>query len=127
MQNIFKTWCMTKNNYARQWKKLNPSGLVLGYLCTYTPEEIMYAANILPVRIFNSRTRQTGETSGSGIFRPFCLDSLGQVGLGEYDCLDGLVITQGCPHSRGTLNSWASMLDISFCYHLPIPNNMQSQ
>ena len=39
-----------RHDYARQWKS-RTGGKVLGYFCTYVPEELVYAAGILPVRI----------------------------------------------------------------------------
>jgi benzoyl-CoA reductase subunit C len=50
----FKQWYEDRHSYAKEWKKNNPDGKVLGYFCTYVPEEILYAANVLPVRILGS-------------------------------------------------------------------------
>ncbi len=38
------------NQFAREWKT-RTGGKVLGYLCTNLPEELMYAAGVLPVRL----------------------------------------------------------------------------
>ena len=50
----FQEWYQNRHDFARRWKEENPDGKVLGYFCTYVPEEILYAANILPVRILGS-------------------------------------------------------------------------
>jgi len=47
-----------RHDYAREWKK-RTGGKIMGYFCTYAPEEIMYAANILPVRILGSHEAQS--------------------------------------------------------------------
>jgi len=39
-----------RRRYAQEWKE-RTKGKVMGYICTYVPEEIAYAARILPVRI----------------------------------------------------------------------------
>jgi len=46
----FKQWEKNRHDYAKQWKEDN-GGKVMGYFCTYVPEEILYAAGVLPVRI----------------------------------------------------------------------------
>ena len=38
--------------WARKWR--DDGKKVLGYFCSYVPEEILYAARILPVRILGS-------------------------------------------------------------------------
>ena len=39
-----------RHEYAKDWQR-RTGGKVLGYMCTYAPEELLYAADILPVRI----------------------------------------------------------------------------
>jgi benzoyl-CoA reductase/2-hydroxyglutaryl-CoA dehydratase subunit BcrC/BadD/HgdB len=39
-----------RHDYARDWKK-RTGGEVMGCFCSYCPEEIIYAADILPVRM----------------------------------------------------------------------------
>src|SRR3990167_7129917 len=46
-----------RHDYAREWKA-RTGGRVLGYFCTYLPEELAYAAGALPVRIFGSHQPQ---------------------------------------------------------------------
>ena len=47
-----------RHEYATDWKK-RTGGKVLGYFCTYAPEEVLYAANVLPVRILGLRVFKT--------------------------------------------------------------------
>ena len=53
----FKEWYEERHEYAKEWKK-KTGGKVLGYFCTYVPEEILYAAGVLPVRILGSHEPQ---------------------------------------------------------------------
>lgn len=46
----FKRIYENRHEYARKWKEKNPDRKILGYMCTYMPEEILYAANVLPSR-----------------------------------------------------------------------------
>ena len=67
---------LNRAEYARQWKA-RTGGKVVGYFCTYGPEELMYAANILPVRILGSHEVQdVTEPHIFGMFCPFCRDCL---------------------------------------------------
>lgn len=51
MFEIFKEWYEHRHDYARDWKAKHPNGKVMGFFCTYAPEELLYAADILPVRV----------------------------------------------------------------------------
>ena len=66
-----------RHEYARQWKE-RTGGKVIGYLCTYVPEEVIYAAGMLPVRIMPSHQPQ--DVTEPHIFSMFC-PSLGGVWL----------------------------------------------
>src|ERR1035437_6054926 len=88
-------------DYARAWK--NKTGnKVLGSFCTYTPEEILYAADVLPVRILGSHEIQdvTEPHIHSGMWCPFSRDVLAQGLENKYDFLDGIMMTQSCLHLR---------------------------
>ena len=50
MMQQFQEWAQNRHSYAQNWKE-ETGGKVMGYFCTYVPEEILYAADILPVRI----------------------------------------------------------------------------
>ncbi|KKM76373.1 hypothetical protein LCGC14_1380840, partial [marine sediment metagenome] len=97
------------------------------YFCTYVPEEILYAANILPVRILGSHEPQ--DVSAPHIFAmycPFCRDCLAQGLKGRFDYLDGIMIAQSCLHIRQAYTSWNLHIPVDFTYYLPHPMNVQS-
>ena len=50
-------WERNRHEYAQDWQK-RTGGKVMGYFCTYVPEEILYAAGVLPVRILGSHEPQ---------------------------------------------------------------------
>jgi len=128
MIEMFKEWYDARHNYAREWKKKNPDGKVIGYFCTYVPEEILYAANVLPVRILGSHEPQdVTEPHIFGMYCPFCRDTLAQGLKGRYDYLDGIMIAQSCLHIRQTFTSWQLHVPTGFSYYLPMPHNVQSK
>ncbi len=127
MMEQFKQWYENRHDYAQEWKK-KTGGKVLGYFCTYVPEEILYAADILPVRIMGSHEPQdVTEPHIFGMYCPFCRDCLAQGLKGKYDYLDGIVIAQSCLHIRQTFTSWKIHIPVDFSYYLPMPHHVQSK
>jgi benzoyl-CoA reductase subunit C len=127
MMEKFKEWYEKRHEYAKEWKK-KTGGKVIGYFCTYVPEEILYAAGVLPVRILGSHEPQdVTEPHIFGMYCPFCRDCLAQGLKGRYDYLDGIMIAQSCLHIRQTFTSWKLHIPIDFSYYLPMPNNVQSK
>ena len=127
MMEKFKEWYEQRHTYAKEWKK-KTGGKVAGYFCTYVPEEILYAADVLPVRILGSHEPQdVTEPHIFGMFCPFCRDCLAQGLQGRYDYLDGVMIAQSCLHIRQAYTSWKMHIPVDFSYYLPMPNNVQSK
>ncbi len=88
------------NPYITEW--LADGKKVLGYYCTYIPDELLYAANLLPYRI-----RATGntETNLADVYMvrftcSFVRATFDMALRGIYDFLDGILICNSCDHSR---------------------------
>ena len=95
-----------RHDYARAWKE-RTGGKVVGYFCSYVPEEVFYALGVLPVRILGSHEPQDlTERHIFGMFCPYSRDVLAQGLSGRYDYLDGLVFAHCCPHIRQSYESW---------------------
>lgn len=118
----FREIVANKHDYAKQWKA-RTGGKVFGYLCCYMPEEIVYAAGILPVRIIGGHEPQelTGPYIYSSMFCPFCRNCLAEGLKGHYDYLDGVTMGKSCYHMRHTFDSWRYHLPISFYYFISVP------
>jgi benzoyl-CoA reductase subunit C len=126
MIDMFQEWYETRHEYAKQWKD-KTGGKVLGYFCTYVPEEILCAADILPVRILGSHEPQdVTEPHIFAMYCPFCRDCLAQGLEGKFDYLDGVMIAQSCLHIRQAYTSWELHVPVDWSYYLPMPNNVQS-
>src|SRR3972149_7655032 len=122
----FVAWEQDRHGYARAWKE-RTGGKVLGYFCTYLPEEIPYAAGVLPVRILGSHEPQdVTEAHIFGMFCPFCRDCLAQGLKGRYDYLDGIAIAQSCLHIRQAFGSWQQHVPVGHPHYLPFPHGAQS-
>ena len=122
----FRNWRMNRAQYAQDWKQ-RTGRKIMGYFCTYAPEELLYAAGILPVRILGSHEVQdVTEPHIFVMFCPFCRDCLAQGLKGRYNYLDGVMIAQSCLHIRQAFTSWQKHMPIDYSYYLPMPHNVQS-
>ena len=123
----FKECYDNRHDYAKNWKKKNPDGKVLGYFCTYVPEEILYASNILPVRILGGHEPPHLATPHMfDMWCPFSRDCLNQGLEGKYDYLDGIMIAQSCLHQRHAYAAWEIQIPTPWKYYLVMPNAVRS-
>ncbi len=126
MFETFEQWYQNRHQYAKEWKA-RTGGKVIGYFCTYAPEELMYAAGILPVRILGSHEPQdVAEPYIVSMYCPFCRDVLAQGLQGRYDYLDGIMLAQSCLHIRQAFSSWQLHVPIDYSYYLYMPHGIQN-
>jgi benzoyl-CoA reductase subunit C len=98
---------ITKNpqEYA---KSLRGKGkIVAGYMCTHVPEEILYAAGIIPVRILSSHVSQA--MTRSYMHETYCSfshDCAYQGLANHYDFLDLILTSSSCIHMGEAFNVW---------------------
>ena len=108
-KNKFQEILENRHEYARQWKA-KTGGKVIGYFETYMPEEIVYAAGYLPVRILAEHEPDDyTDHQMHGNCYP-TRDMLNQFQKGRFDYIDGLVQAEGC--------QWAFL-----CYQNILNNN----
>lgn len=123
----FQHWYDNRHEYQKDYIERTGKKIV-GYFCTYVPEEIFYAFDVLPVRILGSHEPQdVTEPHIFGMFCPFCRDVLAQGLKGRYDYLDGIIIGQSCLHLRQAFTSWELHKNPGWSYFLPMPNHVQSK
>lgn len=128
MNEVFHNWAENRHEYAQEWKQ-KTGGKVLGYFCTYMPEEILYAAEILPVRIFGGHESDMSisEPHIIGAFCPFSRDCLAQGLKGKYHYLEGVAIAQSCLHIRQAFWSWQKHIPHEFDYYINMPHGIQNR
>jgi benzoyl-CoA reductase subunit C len=116
-----------RHEYAREWKK-RTGGWVVGYLCTYVPEEIFYAAGVLPVRIIGSHEPESVTSPYIfGMFCSYCRDCLAQGLQGRYEYLDAISTAHCCVHSFQTFDSWRRHVPAEHSYYVAMPQLIQSR
>jgi len=122
----FQDVLANRHQYAQEWKKKH-NGKAIGWLCTYSPVEIMHASGMLPVRILGSHEVQ--DVTDRYLFPtvcPFSRDALAQGLKGRYNYLDGITMARTCSHVQGTYDNWKNYLPTPFKYYIWQPNHMQS-
>jgi benzoyl-CoA reductase subunit C len=123
----FREWIDNRHDYAKAWKE-KTGNKVIGYFCTYVPEEILYAADILPVRVLGSHEPPTvTEPYIFAMYCHFCRDCLAQGLKGRFNYLDGIVEGQSCLHLRQAFNAWRLHIPIDYKYYIYVPHGVQTQ
>lgn len=111
---------------ARRWKQSGRR--VVGYFEIYTPEELIWAAGILPVRVLGS-----GEyPSLSDVYTKnyacgHCRSELNEGLRGEYDFMDGLVSPDTCDASQRFFNIWQAHVPNLATFQLGLPKLVDDQ
>lgn len=107
----------------KQWKEQEKKKVV-GFLCTYIPEEIIHAAGILPVRITGDSEEIALDEANALLhiyvcsFARSCLQLARQ---GKYNFLDGFVGANTCDPIRRLGDVWEHFIPIPFFHVLRVP------
>jgi len=129
IEEIFETFrnmIDNRHEYAKTWKERTGNRIV-GYFCTYVPEEILYAANTLPVRILGSHEPPTvTEPYIFAMYCHVCRDCLAQGLKGKFEYLDGIVEGQSCLHLRQAFNAWRLHIPVDYAYYIYVPHGIQT-
>ncbi len=96
-----------RHEYARTWKK-KTSSKVIGYYEPYMPEEIVYAAGALPVRLLGQHEPDDATDRQMYSNCACSRDILNQFIKGQYDYIDGLINAEGC---QWMLNAFQTTLN----------------
>ena len=121
MNDIKDNILSSRHQFAEELKAKGRK--LIGYLCSYCPEEMVYAAGLVPVRIFGS----PGPYPIASSYLPdyYCAHARGclNAGLGgEYDYLDGIVYSYACLHTQGTYDSWARKSTDKYTWFIDMPS-----
>lgn len=117
----FRSLLSTRHKIARNWKSQNKR--VIGWTSTYIPEEIIYAADMLPVRILGS----TESTRLADAYCPdnmcsFCRSCFDLALRGDYEYLDGYVASNSCDNREKMFDLWRHSVKIPYFYFINTPH-----
>lgn len=110
------------NSAVKTWKE--QGNKVIGFLCSYVPEEILYAAGILPYRIraTGCTKRAQGDVWMSSFSCSFARSCLEFALDGTYDFLDGLIASDSCGQAHRLYDNWRFNARRPFMHFLTVPH-----
>jgi bzd-type benzoyl-CoA reductase N subunit len=94
---------------------------VMGWLCSYTPLEIILASGMIPYRIIPEPTSDMADSYLHSNFCPYVRSSLGRAIRGDLDFIEGLVIVNSCDGLRRLYDAWRVYAKTPRVYLLDLP------
>jgi len=117
------------NSAINEWKAEGKK--VVGFLCTYMPEEILYSADILPVRL---RAPKCAETTSADVYMShltctFMRSCLQLFLEGKFAFLDGLAFTNSCDVVRRLYDNLREIKpsDFHFLHFITVPHKVNEE
>ena len=125
--NEFKDLASNPYQYAAEQKK-QTSQKIIGYFCSYTPEEIIHAAGALPFRIFGS---EISIVHADAHLQAYCC-SLARGGLeealaGRLSFLDGTVFSHTCDTIQRLSDIWRLNAGFPLHFDVVLPSKLNSE
>jgi len=119
--NTFSEILEKRHEYAADWKA-RTGGKVIGYYDTYFPEEIAYAAGLLPIRVL---AKHEQDYSTDRLMYGNCYptrDMLNQFMMGRYDYVDGLVCLESCQWWWNAFDTTTIAFPNLFSHYIWVPD-----
>jgi len=109
------------NPAIRDWREQGRR--VIGYFCSYVPEEVITAAGYLPFRMraTGSTSTELADTYLSSINCSFARHCLNMGLQGEYSFVDGVICMNTCDHVRRLYDNWKRKVDTPFVHIMSLP------
>lgn len=112
------------NPSLQEWK--TNGGRIMGYTCSFVPEELFIAAGFMPFRIRGTGSQNSDMADDYFESANICSmirHTFNKVLTGEYGFIDGAVIGGGCDGNRHILDNWEkSPAKIPFLDRIFIPH-----
>ncbi len=112
------------NPALQEWK--DEGKKVVGYFCSYIPEELLYAADVLPYRV---RAAGCTDTSAADVFMShlnctFMRSCMQYVLDNKLDFIDGIVLSNSCDHARRMYDLMREKAPVNyeFLHFLSVPH-----
>jgi len=94
---------------------------IMGWLCCYTPLEIVLAGGINPYRIIPEPTSDMADSYLHSNFCPYVRSSLGRAIRGDLDFLEGVVLVNSCDGLRRLYDAWRLYAKTPHVYLVDLP------
>jgi len=119
----FRRWTgPIENEQVMEWKA--GGGRVAGFFCAHAPEELLWAAGILPIRMRGTGSEDTSAADQylGAVNCSFVRHTLSRVLGGDLAFLDGLLLTNSCDHLRRVSDICTAKRVAPFCHHIDVPH-----
>jgi len=117
----FRNVLLARHQVARDWKAKGKR--VIGWSCSYTPEEVIYAADAMPVLVFGDlETPKLADVHlpiNSCSFARSCFNSALR---GDYDYLDGFVASSSCDNRNKIFDFWRHKAKTPYSHFVNTPS-----
>ncbi len=113
-------------DYGFRARELKSQGKkFIGYLCAFTPLEIVAAAGLVPFRIKGNVDEPItkADTQMETIICPLVRSCFDMALKGKYDFLDGLVIPHACDSICRTYDIWKYSLNLAYYHLINLPHS----
>jgi benzoyl-CoA reductase subunit C len=116
-----------RHNQAMAWKE-KTGGKVIGIFCCNVPEELIFAAGLLPVRLLGEKEELTeADLHFPTNCCPYPKRCFDQALKHRYDYLDGLVVPNVCDIIRAMYGTWKLNFQLPYVYFLEVPQRISSK
>jgi benzoyl-CoA reductase subunit C len=112
-------------DYGSRARELKEQGQrIIGYLCAFTPVEIITAAGLVPFRIKGDVNEPItrADTEMETIVCPLVRSCFDISLKGNYEFLDGIVIPHACDSISRTYDVWKYTLDLPYSHFIDMPH-----
>lgn len=115
-------YCQDYGARARELKKQGKK--IIGYLCAFTPAEIITAAGFVPIRIKGDVNEPItkADTEMETIICPLVRSCFDMALKGNYEFLDGLVVPHACDSICRTYDIWKYNLNLPYAHFINMPH-----
>jgi len=123
----FKKIYSSRHSLAWQWRREGKK--IFGYVYSLTPEEIIYAAGIIPVQLTESEDTEDlrmGKVDTPESFCSFSLSMAGQGVSGVYKYLDGVIFNDACSQVKTACEVWVERWMPPFFEFMMIPDQQDA-
>ncbi len=118
MKAEFLDYIRHKNRALKSIKKP-----IMGWLCTYTPIEIIIVAGFHPYRILPTADPSLANSYLDSNFCPYVRSCLGEALDKKSEYADNLIIVNSCDAMRRLYDAWRHYVQGSFIYLLDLPRD----
>ncbi len=116
-------------NRGQRPRTLQAEGkIIIGYLCTFTPVEIITAAGLVPYRMTGvaGETVSAADTLLETIACPYTRSILDLTLRGEYQFLGGFVMPHSCDNVTNLYNVFAQNIAHSYAHFVNFPHTLSA-